>query len=269
MTAPAPDRPPSTAQVGTLSPEMLERFGHDPRARFAANLALTHRRIGAACERTERSIDSVRLLPVTKTVPAEVLRLAWQAGVSDFGENKLQEARDKAEQLQDLPIRWCMIGHLQTNKVKYLTRLADEFHALDSLKLAEALDRRLETDDRQMDVYVQVNTSDEDSKFGLPPDALLDFIGGLKAFPRLKPRGLMTLAVFSDDPDRVRPCFTLLRELRDRARQVDERIAGLSMGMSGDYELAVQEGATVVRVGQTLFGPRPTSNADYWPGATG
>ena len=143
----------------TLSPENLERFGSDPRERFAANLALVHRRIAAACEQVERPIDSVRLLPITKTVPAEILRLAWAAGVTDFGENKLQEARDKAEAMADLPMRWHVVGHLQSNKVKYLTRLADEFHALDSLKLAEVLNKRLETDGRDMNVYVQVNTS--------------------------------------------------------------------------------------------------------------
>ena len=250
----------------TLSPENLERFGPDPRERFAANLALVHRRIAAACEQVGRPIDSVRLLPITKTVPAEILRLAWAAGVTDFGENKLQEARDKAEAMADLPMRWHVVGHLQSNKVKYLTRLADEFHALDSLKLAEVLDKRLETDGRDMKVYVQVNTSGEESKFGLHPDDALDFIERLEAFPRLKPQGLMTLAVFSDDPDRVRPCFTRLRSLRDKAERIDARITGLSMGMTGDYELAVREGATVVRVGQAIFGPRPTPNAHYWPG---
>lgn len=252
-----------------LSPANLERFGSCPRETFAANLAMVHRRIAAACEQAGRPIDSVRLLPVTKTVPAEILRLAWSAGVTHFAENKLQEARDKSEHLSDLDIGWHIVGHLQTNKVKYLTRLADEFHALDSLRLAEVLNKRLETDGRDMNVYVQVNTSDEDSKFGLLPDDVLDFIERLEAFPRLKPQGLMTLAVFSDDPDRVRPCFTLLRSLRDRAQRLDPRITGLSMGMSGDYELAVREGATVVRVGQAIFGPRPTPNAHYWPGMAG
>jgi len=205
----------------TLSPENLERFGSDPRERFAANLALVHRRIAAACEHVGRPIDSVRLLPITKTVPAEILRLAWAAGVTDFGENKLQEARDKAEAVTDLSLRWHVVGHLQSNKVKYLTRLADEFHALDSLKLAEVLNKRLETDGRDMNVYVQVNTSGEESKFGLHPDDALDFIERLEAFPRLKPQGLMTLAIFSDDAERVRPCFTLLRSLRDKAERID------------------------------------------------
>jgi len=261
----------------TLSPENLERFGADPRERFAANLALVHRRIAAACEQVGRPIDSVRLLPITKTVPAEILRLAWAAGVTDFGENKLQEARDKAEAMADLSMRWHVVGHLQSNKVKYLTRLADEFHALDSLKLAEVLNKRLETDGRDMKVYVQVNTSGEESKFGLHPDDALDFIErGLQVqidASRLETAaggylGELTalLAIFSDDADRVRPCFTLLRSLRDRAERIDARITGLSMGMTGDYELAVREGATVVRVGQAIFGPRPTPNAHYWPG---
>lgn len=257
---------PQASVASALSPADLQRFGPNPRESFAANLALVHRRIAVACEQAGRPFDSVRLLPVTKTVPADILRLAWSAGVTDFAENKLQEARDKAEDLADLAIRWHIVGHLQSNKVKYLTRLADEFHALDSLKLADILNRRLEADDRDMNVYVQVNTSGEQSKFGLHPDDAMDFIERLEAFPRLKPQGLMTLAVFSDDPDRVRPCFTLLRRLRDQAQRLHPRMTGLSMGMSGDYELAVREGATVVRVGQAIFGPRPTPNAHYWPG---
>ena len=200
-----------TLSPENLSPENIERFGPDPRERFAANLALVHRRIAAACEQVGRPIDSVRLLPITKTVPAEILRLAWAAGVTDFGENKLQEARDKAEAMADLSMRWHVVGHLQSNKVKYLTRLADEFHALDSLKLAEVLNKRLETDGRDMKVYVQVNTSGEASKYGLQPDETAAFLRQMPSFPSLRVRGLMTLALFSAEAARVRQCFVLLR----------------------------------------------------------
>ncbi|MDQ7776917.1 MAG: YggS family pyridoxal phosphate-dependent enzyme [Paracoccus aminovorans] len=249
-----------------LSPDDIARFGSDPRTSFRDNLAMVEGRIAQACRRAGRDPAEVRLLPITKTVPAAILRLAFAAGICSFGENKIQEAMAKHEALSDLNIHWAIVGHLQTNKVKYLARFADEFHALDSLRLAEALDRRLEQDGRVLDVHVQVNTSGEDSKFGLHPDALLPFVEALQRFPRLRPRGLMTLALFSPDMDRVRPCFTLLRRLRDKALTVDPALTGLSMGMSGDYELAIAEGATVVRVGQAIFGARPTPDSLYWPG---
>jgi pyridoxal phosphate enzyme (YggS family) len=250
----------------TLSPEDIARFGADPAAAFAANLKAVRQRIAAACKRAGRDPAAVRLLPVTKTVPAEVLRLAFAAGISEFGENKLQEARDKQAALADLAISWSIIGHLQTNKAKYLVRFASEFHALDSFRVAEELNRRLDAAGRDLDVFVQVNTSGEASKYGLHPDDLPGFVARLGDYPRLKPRGLMTLAVFSAEAERVRPCFRLLRELRDRAAASHPGITQLSMGMSGDYEMAIEEGATVVRVGQAIFGPRPTADSLYWPG---
>ncbi|CAH1690608.1 Pyridoxal phosphate homeostasis protein [Hyphomicrobiales bacterium] len=249
-----------------LSPDEIARFSNDPVTVFAANLKAVQERIAAACHRCGRSPDDVRLQPVTKTVPAHVLRLAYAAGIADFGENKLQEARDKRAILGDLPIRWSIIGHLQTNKVKYLVRFASEFHALDSLRLADELNRRLEAEGRDLDVFVQVNTSGEASKYGMHPDDLVAFVEHLPAFSRLKPQGLMTLAIFSEDAERVRACFQWLRRLRDRASAVHPGLTRLSMGMSGDFEVAIEEGANVVRVGQAIFGVRPTSDAFYWPG---
>jgi len=249
-----------------LSSEDIARFGDDPARAFAANLQDVQQRIAAACLRSGRQPEDVRLLPVTKTVPAHILRFAFAAGISDFGENKLQEARDKQAVLGDLAIRWSIIGHLQTNKVKYLVRLASEFHALDSVRLAEELNRRLDAQGRDLDVFVQVNTSGEASKYGLHPDDLTAFVERLSDFPRLKPQGLMTLAIFSRDTQRVRSCFRLLRDLRDRAVALHPGLTRLSMGMSGDYEAAIEEGADVVRVGQAIFGPRPTDDALYWPG---
>lgn len=251
-----------------LSLEEVARFGTDPARAFAANLHNVRKRIAAACRRCGRQPEDVRLLPVTKTVPAHILRFAFAAGISDFGENKLQEARDKQATLADLAIRWSIIGHLQTNKVKYLVRFASEFHALDSVRLAEELNRRLDAQDRDLDVFVQVNTSGEASKYGLHPDELISFVERLPEYPRLKPRGLMTLALFSADTERVRICFRLLRALRDQAVAVHPGVKQLSMGMSGDYEAAIEEGADVVRVGQAIFGPRPTDDAFYWPGAS-
>lgn len=248
-----------------LSPEDIERFGPDPLATFSANLAAVEDCIVRACARAGRERASVRLLPITKTVPAHILRFAFRAGIRAFAENKIQEAASKREALSDLAIDWSIVGHLQTNKVKYLTRFAIAFHALDSERLADRLNARLEREDRVLDVYVQVNTSGEDSKYGLHPDALLPFIDTLNRFPRLKPRGLMTLALFSSDMAKVRPCFQLLRRLRDEAVKRNAALSGLSMGMSGDFEAAIEEGATVVRVGQAIFGERPTPDSYYWP----
>ncbi|MDE2149271.1 MAG: YggS family pyridoxal phosphate-dependent enzyme [Gammaproteobacteria bacterium] len=226
-----------------------------------ARLGGVHGRIAQACRRAGRDTGSVRLLPVTKTMPAPVLRLAHAAGCEWFGENKVQEAEVKALALADLPVRWSIIGHLQTNKTARAARFADEFQALDNLRVAAALDRHLQALGRGLDVLVQVNTSGETSKFGLPPDAVRTFLRELPAFTSLRVRGLMTLAAFSAEAAQVRACFRRLRQLRDRLHEqtpAGMALDELSMGMSGDFELAIEEGATIVRVGQAIFGPRPT-----------
>ena len=236
-------------------------------AEIIANLAAIQARINAACAACGREPDEVRLLPVSKTVPAERLHFAYDAGIRLLGENKVQEAYDKWQALADLDgLNWAVIGHLQSNKVKYVARFAAEFQALDSLDIAEALDRRLQQEGRSLDVFVQVNTSDEPQKYGIAPDAAAAFIRALPQYSSLRLRGLMTLALFSDDKDAVRRCFIRLRELRDRLRETNPAIAELSMGMSGDFELAIAEGATTVRVGQAIFGARKTPDSEYWPG---
>ncbi|MHA6799738.1 YggS family pyridoxal phosphate-dependent enzyme [Bounagaea algeriensis] len=235
---------------------------------FVGNIASVRKRMERAAARVGRSGAEVRLLPVSKTVPGERLRLAVQAGCDVLGENKVQEARRKYHDLADLDVSWSVIGPLQTNKAKDVAAFADEFQALDRLRVAEALDRRLQAAGRSLDVFVQVNTSAEESKYGLPPADLVPFLSQLSRYTALRVRGLMTLALFTSDAARVRPCFTLLRTLRDRAREVDPDLVGageLSMGMSGDYETAIEEGATVVRVGQALFGARSVPDSHYWP----
>lgn len=236
---------------------------------FADNIADVRHRIDVAAQRAGRDPKDVRLLPVSKTVPEERLRLAITAGATLLGENKVQEALRKAENLADVSgLGWAVIGNLQTNKAKYVARFASEFHALDRMRIAETLQRRLEIEDRTLDVYVQVNTSGEDSKFGLDPADVEEFIAQLTSFDRLNVHGLMTLAIFSADTSRVRTCFQVLRGLRDRLCQSAPggiRPVGLSMGMSGDYETAVAEGATTVRVGQAIFGARPVPDSHYWP----
>ena len=236
-------------------------------AEITANLAAIQARINAACAACGREPDEVRLLPVSKTVPAERLHFAYDAGIRLLGENKVQEAYDKWQALAALEgLQWAVIGHLQSNKVKYVARFAAEFQALDSLEIAEALDRRLQQEGRSLDVFIQINTSDEPQKYGMTPDAADAFIRALPQYNSLRLRGLMTLALFSDDKDAVRRCFIRLRELRDRLQQQNPAVAELSMGMSGDFELAIAEGATTVRVGQAIFGARRTPDSEYWPG---
>lgn len=255
------------------TPTRHDRHGQWPQAQsvedFRHNLAAVHARIADACGRVGRDPATVRLLPVSKTVDEARIRLAHAAGCRMLGENKVQEAARKSEAMADLAdLQWSVIGHLQTNKARVVARFAAEFQALDSLRVAAALDRRLLAEGRALDMFVQVNTSGEASKYGLHPDAVAAFLRELPAFSALRVRGLMTLALFSADAARVRGCFVLLRTLRDRLRQdapVGIGLDELSMGMSGDYEIAIEEGATVVRVGQAIFGARSTPDAYYWP----
>lgn len=239
---------------------------------FTHNIAEVRAKIDAAAMRVGRDPAEVRLLPVSKTVPEDRIRLAVAAGCHELGENKVQEAKRKAENLADLGVAWSVIGHLQTNKARDVAAFASEFQALDNLRQATALDRRLQAAGRSLDVYVQVNTSAEPQKYGLPPEDLEAFLRELPQFSSLRVRGLMTLAIFSSDTERVRECFKLLRGLRDRMRETDPGLIGdgqLSMGMSGDYEVAVEEGATCVRVGQAIFGARSLPDSYYWPGVAG
>ena len=245
----------------------------DELAALRHNLDAIRARIDAACRAAGRDPGEVRLLPVSKTVDEARLRQAHAIGIREFGENKVQEAMGKWEAMADLPdLRWVLIGHLQTNKAKYAARFASEFQALDSLRVAQALDAQLQKHGRALDVLVQVNTSGEASKFGLAPEDVSAFVRELPAFSSLRVRGLMTLALFSDDAALVRPCFVRLRTLRDRLRQEAPdgiSMEELSMGMSGDFELAIAEGATTVRVGTAIFGRRPTPDSAYWPGFAG
>lgn len=228
---------------------------------IAANLATVRARIETACAAAGRPSGSVRLLPVSKTRPAADVLAAHAAGCTRFGENKAQEAHAKALELAGVNgLEWVMIGHLQSNKAKLVASFAAEFQALDSLALAAALDRRLQSVGRQLDVLVQVNSSAEASKFGLPPEEVPGFARELVAFDALRVRGLMTLALPSPEPTRVAACFERMIDVQQRLR--DAALPGqswdeLSMGMSGDFELAIAHGATQVRIGTAIFGSRP------------
>lgn len=233
----------------------------------AQNLAAVQDRIDQACRDAGRDPSEVRLLPVSKTQGPEVIEEAYAAGVRLLAENKVQEVADKAERFAGRPdLRWAVVGHLQTNKAKVVAQLAAEFHALDSAKVAEALDRRLDNQGRDLDVFIQVNSSGEDSKFGLDPDDVEQFAKSMRQYRSLRVRGLMTLAVFSDDQTAVAACFSRMQQLQVRLQNTDlaaGTYAELSMGMSGDFELAIAHGATTVRVGQAIFGARPGPDT-YW-----
>jgi pyridoxal phosphate enzyme (YggS family) len=226
-----------------------------------ANWTNVRSRVDQACRDAGREPGTVNILPVSKTFAPELIRAAVGLGLHRFGENKAQEVRDKSPVLADCGIEWVMIGHLQTNKAKDVARLASEVQSLDRLELAQALHHRLEQEGRVIDVLVQVKTSDEPSKYGLAPDQLPTFLDQLQEFRTLRIRGLMTLAVQSDKSDEVRACFHVLRELRDQAIARGHDLPRLSMGMSGDFPLAIAEGATEVRIGSAIFGTRP------YPGA--
>lgn len=239
-----------------------------PSASFHDRLHALNLRIARAAREAGRQAEDIRLLPISKTQPAEVVQLAVREGLSSFGENKVQELSGKSQALDQYKLHWVLVGHLQSNKVRQVVKHCAEFQALDSLKLAAALDRRLQQAGRSLDVLVQVNTSAEASKYGLNPDAALSFARELPAFSSLRVKGLMTLARFSSDEAQVRPCFERLRLLQSQLRQngpADCVWDELSMGMSGDLEWAIAEGATTVRVGQALFGPRNLPDSHYWP----
>lgn len=223
---------------------------------LADNLEQIRRRVDDACRQAGRDPASVNILPVSKTFGPELIRAAVGLGLCRFGENKVQEIRDKAPALADCGIDWVMIGHLQTNKARDVARLASEVQSLDRLELAEALDRRLQQEGRAIDVLVQVKTSREPSKYGLPPERLPAFLDAMRGYDTLRIRGLMTLATHSSEPAQVRGCFRMLRDLRDHAILQGHDLQRLSMGMSGDFPLAIAEGASEVRIGTAIFGNR-------------
>ena len=207
-------------------------------------------RITRACRQAGRDVGEITLIAVTKTWPPEIVEAALEVGLTDFGENKVQELIAKAPLFPTA--NWHMIGHLQRNKARLAVAHAREFHALDSLRLAKALNRHAEQADRVLPCFVQVNVSGEDSKFGLRPPLVDEFMAQLSDLEYLRLTGLMTLA--SPNIREVREEFRLLRSIRSRYVHLGCR--HLSMGMSGDYEIAIEEGATHVRVGSALFGPR-------------
>lgn len=215
-------------------------------------------RIQAACERSQRHPEQVVLLPVSKTFPNEAVLEAKQLGLKRFGENRGPDIKARVESLHDDSLQWVMIGHLQSRKAVDIAQYAAELQSLDRLSLAETLERRLQQAGRSLPVLIQLKTAAEASKSGLDPEELPAFLKALQAYSCLQPEGLMTMATQTTDEAEIRRCFALARRSLEAVQDQYPQMRRLSMGMSNDFELAIEEGSTEVRVGSSLFGRRQT-----------
>lgn len=210
-----------------------------------------------AAEKSGRDPGEVRLVAVSKTVPPDKVREAIAAGLNIFGENYVQEARRKIEALSSPTVSWHFIGHLQSNKAKYAVRLFDLIHSVDSFRLAEALDRSARKIDKTQAILIQVNIADEKSKFGTTAFETRELVSNISRMKNLSVKGLMTMPPYFNDPEKSRPFFVALKNLKDRlSEDLQLPLEELSMGMSGDFETAIQCGATLVRIGTAIFGAR-------------
>ena len=219
------------------------------------NLSRVMETIERAAHRVGRDPNEVKLVAVSKTVEASRIKEAIEAGVSILGENYVQEAQKKIEEIGH-PVAWHFIGHLQANKVKHASHLFDMIHSLDSLPLAENLNRRATQTNRVINVMIEVNLSKEAAKFGTDEDRVLSLAKGILNLHRLSLEGLMTMPPYFDLPEMSRPYYSALRELKEKLVRDGIPMRELSMGMSNDFEVAIEEGATYIRVGTAIFGPR-------------
>jgi pyridoxal phosphate enzyme (YggS family) len=226
---------------------------------ISANIDNIRERITGACQRSGRKREDVALVAVAKTFPADMVAEAVKAGVTDIGENYVQELLTKRETLANEQIRWHFIGHLQSNKVRQVAGWVHLVHALESESLARELDIRAARSGRVIEVLIEVNTTGESTKFGLHPERVPEFIRSLESLTHIRIGGLMTIGPFLPDPEGSRPMFRALRMLRDEVARVPQGnmdLHHLSMGMTGDFEVAIEEGATLVRIGTAIFGSR-------------
>lgn len=232
------------------------------------NIDAIRQRIQKACKLSGRATNEVRLLLATKTVNTEKIKAAFRCGETLIGENKVQEIKMKHEALNEFPHEQHFIGHLQTNKVKEILKYDIQcIQSLDRLSLAEKLHHCLALNNKKIDVLIQVNTSEEESKFGIKPDEAVYFTKEVAKLNSLQIKGLMTIGLFSSDADKVRACFMRLKEVRQEiieANISNIQMRELSMGMSGDLEIAIEEGATIIRVGTAIFGKRQYPDSYYW-----
>jgi PLP dependent protein len=241
--------------------ERLKRMNDQPESieeRLAANIARTRAKIGEAARKVGRSPDEITLVAVSKTVPVEWVKIAYNLGVTDFGENRVQDALPKIAAFHPQGLRWHMIGHLQSNKAGRVVGAFDAVQSIDSLRVAQVLNRYAEEEGNVLPVLLQVNVSGEESKEGMAPGELPKLARRIVALPYLKAHGLMTIAPLVDDAEKVRSVFRGLRDLRERLLvEVPEGSwLDLSMGMTDDYRVAIEEGATIVRIGRAIFGER-------------
>lgn len=222
------------------------------------NILKIKQKIWEVCQKVGRNPDEITIVAVTKTVPVEKIKEAINAGIYDIGENRVQELLEKRNSLEN--VRWHFVGHLQTNKVKYIVDFIHLIHSVDSLKLALEIDKRAEKINRPVDVLIEVNTSGEKTKYGVKPEETIEIVKQISEnckFVHIK--GLMTLAAYSPDPENARPMFKMLKNLSDEIAKLNLKnveMKHLSMGMSNDYWIAIEEGATIVRIGTAIFGPR-------------
>ncbi|MDR2042918.1 MAG: YggS family pyridoxal phosphate-dependent enzyme [Clostridium sp.] len=225
---------------------------------ISQNLAEVYRRISQSCQKAGRDRKEVVCIAVSKTKPNAMIEEAYRAGVRDFGENKVQELAEKAAALPG-DIRWHMIGHLQRNKVKDIVGRVFLIHSVDSFRLAEEISRQARRKDVEVNILLEVNVSGEESKFGITPEEAPELAQAVAALPSIHVKGLMTIAPFVENPEENRKYFKQLRQLSVdiRAKNIDNvHMSVLSMGMTGDYQIAVEEGAVYVRVGTGIFGER-------------
>ncbi len=231
------------------------------------NLKTVNSRIKKACKNANRNPESVRLLLATKTVETDKINFALKQGESLIGENRIQELKQKYSAIKDLKPEVHFIGHLQSNKIKEVLKFATCIESIDRFSIAEKLHKRLIFEKKEIDVYIQVNTSFEKSKFGVAPESTVKLIEAVSKFKNIHIKGLMTIGLLSSESTEIRRCFRLLKQLRDDINGLNipnVEIKELSMGMSGDLEIAIEEGATIVRVGTAIFGERQYPDSYYW-----
>lgn len=233
---------------------------------YLANVEKVKERVAAACKRSGRDPKDVQIIPVSKNHPKEVIEALYKAGWRDFGENYVQELRNKHDNLP-ADIRWHMIGHMQRNKVKYIADYIEEIHSVDTVKLLRTIEKEGQKADRVIPVLIEVNVGQEESKFGVLPNLedCMALANEALELPHVKLRGLMTSAPYYDDPEEDRPLFKKLKELMGEMNAANDQLHldQLSMGMTHDFEVAVEEGATCVRVGTAIFGQRDYTNKGY------
>lgn len=223
------------------------------------NFNRLQQKISEICEKCGRNPDEITLIAVSKNNPISAIEEAQKCGMIHFGENKAQELRDKAE-IRSEGIVWHFIGHLQTNKVKYAVKAAEYIHSVDSEKVLEEINKRASSEDKIQKILFEVNTSDESNKFGLKDfDSLKKLVEQSVELPNVEARGLMTMAPYTDDKKVIRDCFVQLREWKDTLNKEGFNLVDLSMGMTNDFDIAIEEGSTIVRIGTAIFGERDYS----------